>query len=397
MMKRVGVLFLLGAIVCLAPAAVSAIDFQVPGTNTNLNVGGYVKLDIIYNDVSAGDDSQANIEYSPSEVPLDGTTDGEEDEIVFNGREARIWVRTSTPTDLGPLKSHLEFDFDTTDGNQLVSNSRSGRIRHGYFTLNNWLFGRTWSLFMHLDSLPEINDFGGPTGSIFARQALIRYTLPLDDISSLAFGLENPETYYPAVDPDPDAPTPFPAADDGLFPDVIVRYNMNPNWGNLSAAAMIRQLVVDEFGVDDSTFTFSGQVGAVVKLGANDSVRGAITAGDGLGRYSSLASHFDTIVTASGDLDALQQIAGFGGYEHIWGGANNWRSNLIVGYSKTDDPAELQSTSFTEETLSVHANLFMDPVPGARLGIEYIHGKRETYDGQDGDLNRLQFSAMYVF
>jgi hypothetical protein len=394
MLKRLGVLFLLGVFVCMAPAAAMAIDFQVPGTNTNLNIGGYVKLDIIYNDVSAGDGSQANVEYSPSEVPLDGTTDGEEDEILFNGRESRLWVKTSTPTDMGPLNSHLEFDFDTNDGNQLVSNSHHGRIRHAYFTLDNWLFGRTWSLFMHLDSLPEINDFGGPTGSMFIRQAQIRYTMPLNDISSVAFGFENPETYYNADALSADA---FPAADDGLLPDMIVRYNMNPNWGNFSGAAMVRQLVIDEFGADDSTFTFSGQVGAVVKLGPSDSVRGAVSFGDGLGRYSSLASHFDAVVTTSGDVDAVQQIAGFGGYEHIWGGAKNWRSNLILGYSKTDDPPELSSTNFTEETLSLHANLFMDPVPGARLGIEYIYGTRETYSGDDGDLNRLQFSAMYVF
>jgi hypothetical protein len=382
----------------MVPAAAMAIDFQVPGTNTNLDVGGYVKLDIIYNDVSAGDSSQANVEYSPSEVPLDGATEGEEDEIIFNGRESRIWVKTSTPTDMGPLKSHLEFDFYTNTGNQLVSNSHYGRIRHAYFTLDNWLFGRTWSLFMHLDSLPEVNDFGGPTGAMFVRQAQIRYTMPLDDISSIAFGLENPETYYNAVDPNAAVgdPSPFPAADDGLLPDMIVRYNMNPNWGNLSGAAMVRQLVIDEFGTDDSTFTFSGQVGAVLKLGPNDSIRGAVSFGDGLGRYS-VASHFDAVVTASGDVDAVQQFSGFGGYEHIWGGAKNWRSNLILGYSKADDPPIVQGTTLTEETMSMHANLFMDPVPGARLGIEYLYGTRETYGGDDGDLNRLLFSAMYVF
>jgi len=388
----VGVFF--GLALLVAPASVMAIEFQVPGTNTSLNVGGYVKLDIIYNDVSAGDDSQANIEYSPGEGPLDGSTAGEEDEVVFNARESRLWVKTSTPTDMGPLKTHLEFDFDTTDGNQLVSNSRHGRIRHAYGTLNGWLFGTTWSLFMHLDSLPEINDFGGPTGSMFVRQPQIRYTMALSDNSSLAISLENPETYYNAAALSAGA---FPAADDGTFPDVIVRYSVNPPFGNLSAAVMARELKVDEFGVDDSTYAFAGQVGAVVKFGANDSIRTALSFGDGLGRYSSLATHYDAVITGGGDVEALQQIAGFFGYEHIWGGAWNWRSNLIVGASQADDPPEVATTSQTEKTLSVHANLFCDPVPGARLGIEYIRGERETYDDQEGTLNRVQFSAMFVF
>jgi hypothetical protein len=387
--KRTGSLFfyvVFAMVLLFTPATAPAIDFQVPGTNTNLTVGGYVKLDVIYNDVSAGDNNQANIEYVPSGVPLDDATDGEEDHLVFNGRESRIWVKTSTPTDFGPIKSHLEFDFDTNTGNQVVSNSHQSRIRHAYFTLNNWLMGRTWSLFMHLDSLPELNDFGGPTGSMFVRQAQVRYTIPLTDSSSLAIGLENPETYANTG-----------AFDDGLLPDMIIRYNMNPDWGNLSAAAMIRNLVVDNGTVDDTAFTFSGQVGAVVKITPNDTIQGAIQAGDGLGRYSSLASHFDGVVSNDGDVEALQQIAGFIGYRHVFGGAYNWRTNVVMGYSKADDPSEINSTANTEQTFSIHANAFMDWVPGARLGVEYIRGEREVYDGRDGTLNRIQFSARYLF
>jgi hypothetical protein len=390
-MKRLGVLAF-GTLFCvallIAPAAVMAIEFQVPGTNTTMNVGGYVKLDIIYNDVSAGDDSQANIEYSPSEVPLDGSGDEYSGEVVMNAREARLWVKTSTPTQMGPMKTHLEFDFDTTDSSQLVSNSRHGRIRHAYGTLNNWLFGTTWSLFMHLDSLPEINDFGGPTGSMFVRQPQIRYTMAFNDTANLAISLENAETYYN------DGAN--YAVDDGVLPDIIARFTLNPSWGNLSAAAMVREFKVEEGTTDDSAMGFGAQVGAALNLGANDAIRGAVSFGS-LGRYSSLATHFDVVITADGAVEPLQQVATFVGYEHKWGGAMNWRSNAIVGYSKADDPDELNTSNFTETTSSVHVNTFFDPVPGARLGLEYIRGARETYDGDDGTLNRLQFSAMFVF
>ncbi|MCP4009900.1 MAG: hypothetical protein GY726_10355, partial [Proteobacteria bacterium] len=107
------------AAICLAllvaPTAALAIEFQVPGSETTLNVGGYVKLDVIYNDVSVGDDRQENIEYSPGSVPLNDTTDGEENELTFNARESRMWIKTTTPTDMGPLKTHFEADFDTTE------------------------------------------------------------------------------------------------------------------------------------------------------------------------------------------------------------------------------------------------------------------------------------------
>jgi len=382
-----GIGALVAAMLIAAPTAAMAIGFQVPGSDTTIDVGGYVKLDIIYNDVSAGDDSQANIEYSPSEVPLDGEEEGT-DEVVFNARESRLWVKTTTPTKLGPLKTFFEGDFDTTEGNQVVSNSRGFRLRHAYGTLKGFLVGQTWSTFMHLDSLPEINDFGGPTGSMFVRQAMVRYTWNMNDMTSMDFALENPETYYAeggALD----------VADDDNMPDIIARFTMNPSWGNISAAIMARNLVVETATADDSALALSGQIGAVVKLFAQDSLMGALQYGQGIGRYSSLASHPDAVVDSSGNLDSLDQLAGFIAYQHYWVGT--WRSTLVVGYSKADDPTELQGTDLTEETFSVHANLMYNPVPNTRLGIEYIRGEREVYDGRDGELNRIQFSAMVSF
>ena len=390
MKKRIGFLgigALMAALLLAAPTAALAIGFQVPGSDTTIDIGGYVKLDVIYNDVSVADDSQANIEYVPSGVPLDGDEEGT-DEIVFNARESRLWVKTTTPTKLGPLKTHFEGDFDTTEGNQVVSNSRGFRLRHAYGTLKGFLVGQTWSTFMHLYSLPEINDFGGPTGSMFVRQAMLRYTWNMNDTTSMDFALENPETYYAEGGA-------LLTADDDDMPDIIARFTMTPSWGNISAAVMARKLVVETATADDSALAVSGQVGAMVKLFAQDSIMGAIQYGQGLGRYSSLATHPDAVVDAGGNIDSLDQLAGFVAYQHYWVGT--WRSTLVVGYSKADDPIELQGTDITEETFSVHANLMFNPVPNTRLGIEYLRGEREVYDGRDGELNRIQFSAMVSF
>ena len=353
------------AVMLAAPAGVMAIGFQVPGTDTTIDVGGYVKLDVVFNDAAVAGDNQANIEYVPGAVPLDD--DGEENEVEFNARESRLWVKTTTPTKLGPLKTFWEGDFDTDESSQVVSNSRGFRLRHAYGTLKGFLFGQTWSLFMHLNSLPEINDFGGPTGSMFVRQAQLRYTWDLNDTTNIAVGLENPETYYYTG-------AALADADDDNAPDIIARFSTNPSWGNISAALMIRNLVVDNAIVDDSTLGFSGQVGAQVDLFARDSLMAAIQYGQGLGRYSSLATHPDAFVDAAGDLEALDQLATFVGYQHYWVGT--WRSTLVVGYSKADDPSELSATDLTEETLSVHANLMFNPVENTRLGIEYIHAER---------------------
>jgi len=37
------------------------------------------------------------------------------------------------------------------------------------------------------------------------------------------------------------------------------------------------------------------------------------------------------------------------------------------------------------------------PWKNVNVGVEYIYARRETVNGQDGDLNRVQFSAQYFF
>ncbi len=57
-------------------------------------------------------------------------------------------------------------------GDERVSNSYAPRVRHAFFTYNNWLFGQTWMTFFNVGALPENLDFVGPAEStVFGRQA----------------------------------------------------------------------------------------------------------------------------------------------------------------------------------------------------------------------------------
>jgi hypothetical protein len=152
---------------------------------------------------------------------------------------------------------------------------------------------------------------------------------------------------------------------------------------------------VDEGDVDDSDTGIAGQVGGVLKLFEKDSLMGVVSYGNGIGRYSSLAAHADAVVTADGDVEALTLLSGFIGYQHYW--IDTWRSTAVLGYTMADEPDDLENSAITETTTSFHVNLFMDPVKSMRVGIEYIYGHRELYNNDDGDLNRIQFSAKVSF
>jgi hypothetical protein len=361
--------------------------WRIPGTNTGITVGGYAKLDVIYNDVTTGDNSAANRQLSLNSIPIEGTEEGT-DHIALYGSESRLWFKSKTDTDLGPLSSHIEMDFDTHTGNQVVSNSNFARIRHAYINWNNWLLGRTWSTAMILQALPETNDFGGPGGQLFVRQGQVRKTWPLNGGANIQLAFENPETFVWT------STGGRAAIDDDRIPDIFLRGNWKNEAFNLSGLLAFRQLREEQGVTNDSENVYWASLGGRWNVGVGkDNLRGALSFGDGIGRYSSLAFVPDAQVI-NGKLEPLAQFGGNISYQHWWN--ETMRSSLVFGYIDVDNNAGAAGDPNTK-AYSIHANFMHEPVQNLRLGIEYIFGKRELESGLDGELNRLQFSSRYVF
>jgi len=117
-------------------------SFKLPGSDTSVTLGGYVKLDAVFSNPSAGVDNAADLQLNASSIatgPAAG--DHERNQVKFGARETRLFVKTNTPTSLGDLDTHVEFDFYGVDGNESVSNSHGLRLRHAYATLGRFLAG----------------------------------------------------------------------------------------------------------------------------------------------------------------------------------------------------------------------------------------------------------------
>src|SRR6202171_919814 len=174
-------------------------SFKLPGSNTSVTLGGYVKLDAVFSNPSAGVGTKGDLFLDPTAIPVGPTAgNNERNQIKFGARESRLFVKTNTPTALGDLNTHVEFDFYGADGNESVSNSQGLRLRHAYGTLGHLLAGQTWTNFMNPATLPDTLDFGGPVGQIFDRQAQVRWTQPFGGPGSAtsgqwSVGVENPE------------------------------------------------------------------------------------------------------------------------------------------------------------------------------------------------------------
>lgn len=373
------------------------IDFAIPQGEgfqmgkTRVTYGGYVKLDATSQRTSGGQIAGNSILRDflfPSSIPVGGQPSGFDTD--FSARQTRFLFKTET--DVGTdhkLSSLIELDFNVTEGgNERVTNSFVPRIRHALINYDNWTFGQGWSTFQNVGALPDSLDFIGVTpGTVFDRQPLIRYTK-----GGLQIALEQPETVVTAQNGSMVTPG------DDQIPDIVGRYNWSGDWGDFTAAGIVRQLHVssdDLMGVDDAAWGYGLSLSGKFKVGAKDDLRFMATAGDGLGRYIGINIVNDAAVKMDGTLDPIFTWSGFAAYRHVWSG--NLRSNIAGSYFKADNPVRLTTNQVTDESWNAFVNLIWTPVGPLNVGVELMYAERTQEDGRSGNLQRVQFSTQYNF
>lgn len=365
----------------------SRVDQLDAKGGTTFTVGGYVQFDAIHD--FRGDQGRA---VDMTALPISGGT--RHNTTTFSARTSRLNFKTATPVDGATVKTRIEFDFFTGEGSETYSNSARPRLRHAYGEVGNWLAGQTWSTFMDVDSLPETLEFAGPTGQIFIRQPLVRYTLATGDKSSLALAVENPQADAR------DAAGNVTAQDGG--PDITANWTSEGDFGHFALRALVRPLrVEDGGGTGQATATgFGLGVSGTLKLGAADTVLYQINAGKGVGRYiqdaNSAVAYNPAPAAGEDKLVAQQVVGGFLGLQHGWGGSA--RSTLVYGMTRNDnDEGYGPVAGLNKGTREVHANLIYSPYKKVDVGFEYVWGEREQEDGKKGQMKRLQAAAKFSF
>jgi len=365
--------------------------FMIPGTETSLKIGGYAKLDAIYNDTSAGDNHTADQLFLPNYIPLDKTNPND-GQTVLHARQTRFNVGTTTDTTYGKLNTFFEGDFF---GTGTTASKTDFRVRHAYGELGKLLAGQTWSTFEIMDSLPDTVDFGGPAAQTFMRQGLIRWTEPFA-WGSLQFAVEDPSASF-----DNSLET-----DDDHVADMIARVNFKSEYGSYSVAAMARELSTDNGGqtdldatrpttIDDSAWGGAITFGGRIPTFGKDDLRFQLNYGNALGRYVTTQFKDAEFNTSTNEVETFDQYGGFLAYRHFW--RDDLRSNLVYSYGAADNDVAIVPDTTNKEFQSVHANLIWSIVPSVDLGVEFLHGYREVESGDEGELNRIQFMAMYNF
>lgn len=359
------------------------------GDTTEISIGGYVKLDAMLTDTSDGQIATGigRDFYVPSLTPVGGV--GESATWDMHARQSRFFISSETMLENGKkVTGRFEFDMMATTGtgDQRVSNGYSPEIRHAFISYDGWLFGQTWSTFMDVNALPDSLDFVGTTdGTVFVRQAQVRYTY-----GGWQFSVENPETTVT-----PNGGGTRIVTDDNSIPDVVIRYNHMADWGGLTVSALSRQLSMQQGTIDDSVQGYGLSFSGKVNVSKTDDIRFAVTYGDGLGRYLSLNTANDAVLTKTGQLEAISSLGYTLAYKHSWN--EKLRSSFFYSAQQIDNPTDLTGKAQTESTESYSANLIYQLASKVSVGVEFRHATRVLESDLDGDLNRIQFSAKYDF
>ena len=354
------------------------------GTDARMKIGGYVKLDALYDFDGSGDKYQFLI----AQIPVDGTpASGRDGYFSMFARETRFNFDVRRSPDGGPAQQlFLEMDF-------FDESSFSPRLRHAYVVYGNLLFGQTWTTIADLSSLPFTIDFGAGDALFGTRTAQVRWQQDWNETWSWGVGLENLER------PGISNPDNVPGEANVRLPVLAGRITKQTNSGSASLAAMVQELRWDGQG-DGPNASATGW--ALIYAGRRNFRSGDfwtwnVAYGDGTPEniMALTGSNANAVIEADGRLTTRKGYSVALGYGHRW--SDRLASNFAYAFTDLEDLGLGQRAPDAIKSGGVgHANLVWRK-DKLSAGVELMWGLRENANGNDGDAVRVQAMLKYGF
>ncbi len=358
---------------------------QIPGTATIVRVGGYAKLDMIYDTSSIGTPDAFVTSAIPVPAPHDNSGN-----FNMQARQTRFSLDIRRPTIFDEtMRFYFENDF-YGGGN----GAYGFRLRQAYGQLGNTYAGFGWSAFADTDALPDTLDFEGPGGAIAPRQAGIHQFIRLGENSSLTVAAEQPSSEVSAYEPISNL------RGTQHMPDLILAARTEHDWGHLQLGGVLRQLGYSDDEQNRRVLGGGAQLTGSFKTGTfssySDLLMFGANWGKGIARYLADTGGLglDAVVGPDGRLYALTGWGTYAAYTHYW--SSNWRSNLVYGVARIQQSPWLTTSDFHQSNYGA-ANLLWSPVATLTVGLELLHGRLLEQNNRYNDDTRIQGSLQYSF
>ena len=378
--------------------AALAVEFEVKGTTVDL--GGYIKLNGIYDLDGTVNDSIPNgmgDEVNAYGVALDGTTYADETRFSLTARESRLFIKTKTSTDVGTITTHLEgdYNYDTDYSTDTWSNSRQFRLRHAYGAWksgsNSILVGQTWTTFMDFAAAVPTMDLAGDPGQPFVRQPQIRLTHDFSQGHYISLSAENPDrgftkggTLFQNIE----------AVHTETMPDFVLKYFWGIENFHLSPKVLVRRFELD----GQSTMAWAASLTSHLGFGKGHKIYLGCTYGEGVGRYAALGLNAGAGLSDEGDAEAVGFMSVNTGVTFALLDNVAWTTGC--GYSENDeDDYEngVLSGSANKNAFAWHTMVAWNVKPSIELALGYTAMQQEVMDGREGDMQKIQSYVKFSF
>ncbi|MCU0789492.1 MAG: DcaP family trimeric outer membrane transporter [Nitratireductor sp.] len=354
---------------------------QIPNTEVIMKFNAKPHLDVTADSGNAGD----KYRFVPAKIPVAGDPaegGGEQFNVNANGSQLRWDVRA--PNLPGSPRFYYQNDFFGQSGADMKY-----RLQHLYGSVYNIVAGFTYGVFENPDIWPDTVDYEGPNAVNFARRPLIHYKQKINDSWNATFGVEKPDIYVDTTGDDS-------ASLDTPIPDI----GANLRWESADRGHMQLSAIVRDIGVNSASNGSDNVVGWGFNLGGSynlttaDTLLVLVNYGEGIGGLGNDASfvNSDAAFDENGDLVALPYWSGLLALTHKWN--DKWRSTATYGYVNLDNE-EAQAGDAYHTTTYASANLVWQLRKQLSVGLEGLYGMKETKDGSDGDVWRVQMGMVY--
>ena len=357
--------------------------FKIPGTDTIMKVGGYAKLDFIYDTKPIGTFDY----FVTSAIPTSGPDTQFGNQFTAQAKQTRLNIDWRRDTEAGPARLYFEADLFGNASSNFQPGSYQFQLRHAFGQLENFATGYSFTAFMDNDALPDTLDFEGPGAAPFLLLAQGRYTWKVNKSTNVSLSLEAPQSQITA---------PI-GGGKSTSPDVTLRTRYEVDAGHVQLSGVYRRLGWNS-GTGTNAYTNGyglNLAGSLKAIGEDYLVAGGIW-GKGIARYIAdiTGSGLDAVVDPNGNLQALEEYGGYAGYTHYW--TPKLRSTAVIDYLGMSNKPYQSPTSFTNSQY-YSANLIWNPWGALNVGVEVLFGRYKTFDGLSANDTRFQMSAQYNF
>ncbi|MCL6235643.1 DcaP family trimeric outer membrane transporter [Acinetobacter sp. ANC 5579] len=337
-------------------------------TGADVSLYGFVRGDANYI-IEGADNDFNNVHTSKEEA---------RDKLRATAKTTRFGLDFTAPVG-GDDKVGGKIEVDFNGSGETI------RLRHGYLTFNNWLFGQTTSNFLS-NHAPEMIDFNTNLGGGTTRIPQVRYNYKLAPDTQLFVSAEEGDSKG-TVAADPTYRLPNLTAK--------VTQSFAAGKGSASARALVENY--KSKAADDTETAWGVAAGASYAVTDQLKLNGDVSYTEGNSNYLYGSNSAYSVVDGNIEQNKFTAVQVGATYKFN----EKLRSTLAYGALFADDGSayakDASNSNANEEAQQAWINFIYAPVKPVELGLEYVNGKRKNFAGESYNDDRVGLMAKYSF